>query len=71
MVLGLIQKSLDPWLRKTPSACVQGLLLAPYNGFGIGVIVQIFFQLSPRKGVELFDAGDGSVLDFLLGAVLV
>lgn len=71
MMFRLIQQSLDAGLSETPSAGVERLFLAPNDVLGVGVHVEVFLELGPREGVELFDAGDGGVFVFFGGAVLV
>lgn len=63
MVFGLVKQRLNPWLHKAPSACVQRLLLAPDDGFGVGVHVEILSELSPRERVQLLNASDGGILE--------
>lgn len=71
VVLGLIEKSLDTRLGKAPSTSVEGLFLRPHNGLGIGVHVEVFLELLPWEGVQLFDTGEGNVVDLVVGAVLL
>lgn len=71
MMLRLIQQRLDPRLREAPCARIQRLLLAPDDRLGVLVHVEIFFQLGPGEGVELLDAGNGDVVEFVLGTVFV
>lgn len=63
MVFGFVKQRLNPWLHKAPSACVQRLLLAPDDGFGVGVHVEILSELSPRERVQLLNASDGGILE--------
>lgn len=71
MMFGLIQQGLDTGLSETPSAGVERLFLAPNDVLGVGVHVEVFLELGPGEGVELFNAGDGGVLVLFGGAVLV
>ena len=72
MMLRLIQQRLDARLGEAPRAGIQGLLLGPHDGLGVGVGVEVFTQLGPGKRVELFDAGDGGGGEvFVGGAVFV
>jgi hypothetical protein len=45
--------------------------LTPNDGLGVGIHVEIFFQLLPREGIQLLDAGNGCALEVVVGAVLV
>ena len=69
-MLGVVQQGLDTRLRKGPGASVERLLLGPDNGLGVGVLVQVLLQLLPWEGVELLNAGDGGVVELVLGAML-
>lgn len=71
MVFGLIEQSLDTGLRETPSTGVQWLFLAPNDGLGIRIRVQVFLQLGPGEGVELFDTGNSGLGQLVLDAVFV
>jgi hypothetical protein len=71
VVFGMIEECLDARLSEAPGTGVERLLLAPDDGLGVGVHVEVLFQRFPGKGVELLDADDGCVLDALVGAVLV
>lgn len=71
VVLCLVQKGLQAGLRERPGTGVKRLLLAPHDGLGVGVLVEVLLQLLPREGVELLNAGDGSILVALVGTVLV
>ena len=42
MMLGLIQQGLDSRLGEAPRARVEGFFLCPYDGFGVGVGVEVF-----------------------------
>jgi hypothetical protein len=70
MMLRMIQQSLNPRLHKAPRPRVQRLLLTPHNSLRVGVLVEVFAQLGPRKGVQLLDACDGDVFAALGFAVL-
>lgn len=71
VVLGVVEKSLDTGLGVAPSSGVQGLLLGPDNGLGVGVLVEVVAELLPWEGVELLNTGDGDVVKLVLGAVLM
>lgn len=71
MMFRLVQQGLDAGLGETPSAGVERLFLAPNDVLGVGVHVEVFLELGPREGVELFDARDGCVLVLVGRAVLV
>ena len=71
VVLGLVEQGLETRLGEGPRTGVEGLLLGPDDGLGVGVLVEVLAQLLPREGVELLDTGDGDIVDALLGAVLV
>jgi hypothetical protein len=71
VVLCLVEEGLDAGLGVAPGAGVEGLLLGPDDGLGVGVLVEVLAQLLPREGVELLDAGEGDVVDVVGGAVLV
>ena len=66
VVLGMVEQGLDARLNKAPCTCVEGLLLRPDNGLGVGVHVEVLAELVPRERVELLDAGEGDV--FGIGA---
>ena len=68
----LIQKSFNSRLGEAPRACVQWLLLCPYDCLSVGVLIKILAELSPREGIELLDACDGYVVEiWIRSAVLV
>lgn len=71
MVLGVIQESLDTWLREAPCTSIQRLLLGPNNGLGIRVTVQILLELLPREGIKLLKAGEGDIVNLVVCAILV
>lgn len=70
VVLGLVEQRLNAWLRETPGTCIKRLFLCPNDRLGIGVGVEVFLQLSPWEGVELLNAGNGSVGEVVGLAVL-
>jgi len=63
VVFGLVQQGLDAGLHEAPAAGVQGLLLTPDNVLGVGITVEVFLELGPGEGVELFDTRDGDILE--------
>ena len=71
VVIGLVEESLDAGLDEAPGTGVEGLLLAPDDSLGVGVVVEVVLELLPREGVELLDAGEGDVVDLVVGAVLL
>ena len=71
VVLGLVEQGLNARLRETPGTSVERLLLAPDDGLGVGVLVEVLAELLPGEGVELLDTGEGDVVDLVVGAVLV
>lgn len=71
VVLGLVEQSLETGLGKAPGTSVEGLLLGPDDGLGVGVLVQVLAELLPREGVELLNTGDGHVVELVVGAVLL
>lgn len=71
VMLSLVEESLEAGLSETPGTGVQRLLLGPDNGLGVGVLVKVLLELLPWEGVKLLNAGDGDVVDLLLGTVLV
>lgn len=71
VVLGVIEESLDTGLREAPGAGVEGLLLGPDDGLGVGVHVEVLLELLPGEGVELLDTREGDVVDLVILAVLV
>jgi len=70
VVFSVVQQSLDSRLRKDPGTSIGRLFLAPDDGLGIRVAVQVLFELLPWEGEDLLDASDGDVLQTLLGTVL-
>lgn len=71
MVLRAVEQSLDARLSVAPGTSVERLLLRPDDGLGVRVLVEVLAELLPGEGVELLDAGDGNVVDLVVGAVLV
>lgn len=71
VVLCCVQQRLKTRLGEAPGTSVQRLLLAPDDGLGVGVLVQVLTELLPGEGVELLNTRDGHVVDLVLGAVLV
>ena len=71
MMIRLIQQRLQTWLCETPRACIEGFFLGPDDGLCVGIHVEVFLQLGPGEGVQLFDAGDGGFVEVVLGAVFV
>jgi len=59
VVFCLVQQRFNSWLSETPSTSVQGLFLAPNDGLGVGVFVEVIFELSPWEWIQLFNTGDG------------
>jgi len=45
--------------------------LTPDDGLGIGVCIEVLLQLLPWEGVQLLNTGDGSVLEAVVGTMLV
>ena len=62
MIFGFIEQCLDSWLCKTPSACVQWLLLTPDDCLCVRIAVKVLLELSPWERIQLFDTSDGSIL---------
>jgi hypothetical protein len=71
MMLRLIKECLDARLGEGPGTGIQGFFLAPDNCLGVGVHVQILFELLPWEGVQLFDTSECCVSDFIVGSVFV
>ena len=71
VVLRLVEERLNTRLGETPCARVERLFLSPNDGLGVGVVVEVVLELLPGEGVELLDAGDGDVIDVVVGAVFV
>lgn len=53
------------------SISVERFFLCLDDGFGVRVLVEVFVELFLGEGVELFDMGDGNVVDFVVGVVFV
>ena len=70
MMLCLIQQRLDPWLRETPRPSIEWLFLRPDDRLSVRVRVEVLAELGPREGVELLNAGDGCVLEGLVGGAV-
>jgi hypothetical protein len=70
VMLGLVQQSLDSRLSEDPCTGIGRLLLAPDDGLGVGVRIQVLFELLPREGEQLLDTGYGDIFEALIGAVL-
>lgn len=70
VVLGLVEHSLDTWLRESPSTSVKWLLLGPDDSLGVWIGVEVLLNLLPWEWVQLLDTGDGGVGDVVVGAVL-
>jgi len=71
VVFCLVQQRFNSWLSETPSTSVQGLFLAPNDGLGVGVFVEVIFELSPWEWIQLFNTGDGGWGDVVVGTVFV
>ena len=71
VVLGLVEQGLNTRLREAPGTGVERLLLCPNDRLGVGIHVEVLFQLLPGEGVQLLNAGKGNVVDLVLGTVLV
>ena len=71
VMLGVVQESLNSGLNERPGTSVKRLLLTPNNGLGVGVFVKILLQQLPWEWIELFNTGDGGVLDVVIGAVFL
>lgn len=66
-----IQQGFDAGLREAPSTCVQRLFLTPDDVLGVGVSIEVFFQLCPGEGIQLLDPRDCGVFDSLASSMLV
>jgi hypothetical protein len=71
VVLGLVEQGLNSRLGERPGTGVERFLLAPDDGLGVRVLVEVLLELLPWEGVELLDTGDSGILDTSIGAVLV
>jgi len=70
MILRAVQEGLNAGLGVAPSASIKRLLLGPDDGLGVGIRIQVLAELLPREGMQLLDAGDGDVVEAVVGAVL-
>ncbi|KAI6773510.1 hypothetical protein HG531_000359 [Fusarium graminearum] len=71
VVLGVVEQSLDTGLSEAPGTGVERLLLAPDDGLGVGVLVEVLLELLPREGVQLLNASESDVVDVVVSSVLV
>lgn len=71
VVLSVVEQGLNARLSEAPSTGVERLLLGPDDGLGVGVLVKVLLELLPGEGVQLLNAGEGDVVDVVLGTVLV
>ena len=71
MVFGLVEEGLDAGLSERPSTGIEWLFLAPNNGFGIRVHIEVLLKLLPWEGIQLLNTRDGRILDALLAAVFM
>lgn len=51
MILGLIEKRFNSWLGEAPCTRIQRLFLAPDDGLGVGIHIEILAELGPWKRV--------------------
>jgi len=70
MVLSVVEQSLDTGLGEAPGTGVERLLLAPDDGLGVRVHVEVLLELLPREGVQLLNAGESDIVDVILRSVL-
>lgn len=70
VVLRVVEEGLDTGLDEAPGTGVEGLLLTPDNGLGIGVHVKVLLELLPGEGVQLLNTGESNVVDLVVGTVL-
>jgi hypothetical protein len=70
MVLSVVEQSLDTGLGEAPGTGVERLLLAPDDGLGVRVHVEVLLKLLPREGVQLLNAGESDIVDVVLRSVL-
>jgi hypothetical protein len=71
VVLSVVEQGLDTGLSEAPGTGVERLLLAPDDGLGVGVLVEVLLELLPREGVQLLNAGESDIVDVVLRSVLV
>lgn len=71
MVRSLVQQGLNSRLREAPRTRIQRLFLRPNDGFGVGILIEIFSELCPWERVQLFDTGDGGFVVLVLRTVFV
>lgn len=71
VVLSVVEQSLDTGLSEAPSTGVERLLLAPDDGLGVRVHVEVLLELLPREGVQLLNAGESDIVDVILRSVLL
>lgn len=71
MELGLVQQGLDSGLSETPGSGIERLFLAPDDGLGVLVGVEVLLELLPWEGVQLLNTGDSGVLEAIIVTVLV
>lgn len=70
MVLGIVQQGLNSRLREGPGAGVERLFLTPDDCLRVRVAIQVFAELLPWEGVELFDTRNGGISQVVLLAML-
>lgn len=71
VVLSVVEQGLNTRLGEAPGTSVERLLLGPDDGLGVGVLVKVLLELLPGEGVQLLNAGEGDVVNVVLGTVLV
>jgi hypothetical protein len=71
VVLSVVEQSLDTGLSEAPGTSVERLLLAPDDGLGVRVLVEVLLELLPREGVQLLNAGESDVVNVVVRSVLV
>lgn len=71
VVVSVVEQGLNARLSEAPGTSVERLLLSPDDGLGVGVLVKVLLELLPGEGVQLLNAGEGDVVDVVLGTVLV
>lgn len=65
MVFSIPENCLQSRLYKAPGPGVERLLLRPNDLLHVGVFIQLIADLRPGEGVQLLDADDGNVVDFV------